>query len=295
MTAPALELPGPLVTADWLARHLGDERLVVVDASVLGVETPGGFRWLSGLDDHLIEGHVPGAVFADVLEEFSDPAGRFPFTRPDLDRLTTAAREIGIDDESIVVVYDSSIGHFAARLWWLLASAGFAGVAVLDGGLTAWRARGGAVETGFQAPRRAGRLSLTPLDEYWADADEVRRIVDGEADAALVCALSPAEFRGEAGRRPRRGHIPGSVNVPVGSVVDRESRTQLHGEALSERLAPVEALAASRVVVYCGAGIAAAGTGFALRRAGRADVALYDGSLDEWAADPEAPLVTLAS
>lgn len=290
---PALDLPADLVSTEWLAEHLGDPGLVVVDASVLGAETPVGFRWLSGLDEYLIEGHVPGAVFADLLEEFSDPDGAFAFTRPDVERLERATRDLGIDDDVSVVVYDTSIGQWAARLWWLLASAGIGRVAILDGGLARWRADGRALETGFEAPRPAGRLTLRAREHFWADADEVRRIVAGEADAALVCALSPSDFRGETGRRPRRGHIPGSVNVPVGSLVDRESRTHLHGAALDAGLAPATATGATRVVVYCGAGIAAAGTGFALRRAGHADVAVFDGSLEEWAADPEAPLVSL--
>lgn len=290
---PALDLPADLVSTDWLAAHLGDPGLVVLDASVLGTETAVGFRWLSGLDEYLIEGHVPGAVFADLLEEFSDPDGAFSFTRPDLSRLERAAREVGIDDEVAVVVYDSSIGQWAARLWWLLASAGVDRVAILDGGLARWRADGRAVESGFESPRAAGPLTLRAREGFWADEREVRRIVAGDADAALVCALPPSDFRGETGRRPRRGHIPGSVNVPVGSVVDRESRTLLHGAELEARLAPATADGASRVVVYCGGGIAAAGTGFALRRAGHADVAVYDGSLDEWTANPDAPLVTL--
>lgn len=290
---PALDLPADLVSTDWLAAHLGDPGLVIVDASVLGTETPAGFRWLSGLDEYLIEGHIPGAVFADLLEEFSDPDGTFSFTRPDATRLEHAARDVGIDDDVAVVVYDTSIGQWAARLWWLLASAGIDRVAVLDGGLARWRAEGRALETGFEPPRDAGGLTVRPREEFWADGGEVRRIVAGEADAALVCALAPSDFRGETGRRPRRGHIPGSVNVPVGSVVDRESRTLLHGAELGARLAPATSGGASRVVVYCGGGIAAAGTGFALRRAGHADVAVYDGSLDEWTADPDAPLVSL--
>jgi len=193
-----------------------------------------------------------------------------------------------------VVVYDSSIGQWAARLWWLLVSAGVERVALLDGGLARWRAEGRDVETGFEAPREAGALTLTPREGFWADGPEVQRIVAGEADAALVCALPPSDFRGETGRRARRGHIPGSVNVPVGSVVDRETRTLLQGAELDARLAAATEGGAARVVVYCGAGIAAAGTGFALRRAGHPDVAIYDGSLDEWTADPAAPLVILA-
>jgi len=290
----ALDLPASLVSTEWLARHLGADGLVVVDASVVGAETPAGFRWLSGLDDYLIEGHVPGAVFADILEEFSDPEGAYSFTRPDDARLERAARELGIGDDVAVVIYDSSLGHWAARLWWLLASAGVDRVAVLDGGLTRWRADGRAVETGFESPRAAGSLTLSPRDGFWADRHEVLAITSGETtDASLVCAAPPSDFRGETGQRPRRGHIPGSVNVPISAVVDRESRTFLRGEALQEGLAPATAAAASRVVVYCGGGIAAAGTGFALRQAGHQDVAVYDGSLDEWAADPEAPLVTL--
>ena len=290
----ALDLPSPLVTTDWLAEHLGDERLVVVDASVLSIATAAGARWLSGLDEYLIAGHVPGAVFADLLEEFSDPDGRFTFTRPTLDRLERAARDLGIDDDIAVVVYDSSIGHWAARLWWLLNAAGFDRVAVLDGGLARWQAEGRTLEPGFEVPRDAGTLTLGHVDGFWAELDEVRRISEGESDAALVCALSPSDFRGETGARPRRGHIPRSVNVPVGSVVDRETRTQLRGSALAERVAPATSAGAARIVVYCGGGIAAAGTGLALRRAGHTDVAVYDGSLDEWAADPELPLVILA-
>lgn len=289
----ALDLPASLVTTEWLARHLGHDGLVIVDASVVGAETPAGFRWLSGLDEYLIEGHVPGAVFADILEEFSDPDGEYSFARPDETRLERAARELGIDDEVAVVIYDSSLGHWAARLWWLLASAGVDRVAILDGGLTRWRADGLAIETGFESPRVAGSLTLTPRDGFWADRHEVLAITTGETDASLVCAAPASDFRGETGQRPRRGHIPGSVSVPISAVVDRESRTFLRGEALQERLAPATDPAASRVVVYCGGGIAAAGTGFALRQAGHSDVAVYDGSLDEWAADPEAPLVTL--
>lgn len=204
---PALDLPSDLVSTDWLAAHLGDPGIVVVDASVLGTETAAGFRWLSGLDEYLIEGHIPGAVFGDLLEELSDPDGPYSFTRPEPARLERAARDLGIDDGVAVVVYDSSIGQWAARLWWLLVSAGVERVALLDGGLARWRAEGRDVETGFEAPREAGALTLTPREGFWADGPEVQRIVAGEADAALVCALPPSDFRGETGRaRPSRPH-----------------------------------------------------------------------------------------
>ncbi|WP_350349374.1 rhodanese-like domain-containing protein [Agromyces sp. G08B096] len=287
----ALELPSALVGPDWLARHLGDERLVVVDASVIGAETEAGFRWLSGLDAYLIDGHIPGAVFADLLEQFSDPLGAFSFTRPGTDRLAEAAREVGIDDTRTVVVYDSTLGHWAARLWWLLTSAGFDRVAVLDGGLGRWRGEGHPLETGFESPRAAGDLSLDERPGWWADAADVRAVLDGTSDAALVCAAPRSDFTGETGRRARRGHIPGSVSMPIGAAVDRERGTFVDGDARDAVLSGVGG--ARPVIVYCGGGIAAAGVGLLLRQAGRTSVAVYDGSLDEWAADPDAPLVTL--
>lgn len=283
----------PLISTDRVADLLGDPRLVVVDATVLGVESELGFHWVSGLDDYLIEGHLPGAVFGDLVEEFSDHGSRLSFTRPDVARLTEAARGLGIDDGSTVVVYDSSIGQWAARFWWLLRAAGFDRVAVLDGGLARWRAEGRTIETGYVAPRTAGDLTLVDRPERWADREEVGRISSGELEGALVCAAPAGDFRGESGRRARRGHIPGSVNVPLSALVDRESRAYLSGEALTERLAPATEADAGRVVVYCGAGIAASGTALLLTVAGHQDVAVYDGSLDEWVADPDAPLVSL--
>jgi thiosulfate/3-mercaptopyruvate sulfurtransferase len=174
---------------------------------------------------------------------------------------------------------------------WLLRSAGVARVAVLDGGLRRWKAEGRDLETGYEPPRAAGVLTLSPDEGFWADRGEVQAVVEGRAEAALVCASPAGDFRGESGRRPRRGHVPGSVSVPVAAIVDRERGTLLRGADLEVRLA--RTVSGGRILVYCGAGIAAAATAFALRQAGEGDVAVYDGSLDGWAADPHAPLVSL--
>ncbi|QAY73377.1 sulfurtransferase [Agromyces protaetiae] len=289
MSTARLELPDSLVSTDWLAGHLDDERLVVLDASVVGAETAAGFRWLSGLDAYLIDGHIPGAVFADLLEEFSDSDGPYAFTRPDLFRLAEAARSTGIDDTRTVVVFDSGLGQWASRLWWLLAAGGLDRVAILDGGLAKWKAEGRPLETGFVAPRPAASVTLAERPSWWADRAEVRRVVDGEASASLVCSASRTDFTGETGRRDRRGHIPGSVHVPLTAVVDRETNAFLP-DAPDVPAGPDE-----RVIAYCGGGIAAAATAFALRRAGRRDVAVYDGSLDEWSSLPDAPLVSLSA
>lgn len=287
-------LARPIVSTQWLADQLGRDGLVVIDASVLFVPAfDGRYRYLTGEDQYLVEGHVPGAVFADLLEHLSDADAPHPFTRLDPERFAAAVGALGIDDDSVVVVYDSAVGQWASRLWWLLRTAGLDSVAVLDGGLTAWRQEARPLETGHVAPTPRDGLTVREERPLWVDKAEVERVVRGEAPGALVCAVPPKEFTGEAGQRPRRGHIPGSRSVPAARLVDRETNTLLPHDRLRALFGDV--LDAERVVLYCGGGVAAAADALALTLLGVRDVAIYDGSLNEWAADPEAPLVVTAA
>jgi len=274
------------VTTGWLAERLGEPGLVVVDATVFPVA--GGY--VTGDEKYLLEGHIPGALFADLIDDFSDPEGRFPFTRPDAARFAAAAGALGIGPGTAVVVYDAALGQWASRLWWLLRSFGHDRAAVLDGGLTAWLAEGRPVETGHVEAAPAVFVAQE-RPELWIDKAGVERILAGEESATLVCATPPGEFAGAAGSRPRAGHIPGSVSVPAGRLVDPGTRVFLEEEGLRTALAPA---LGGRVVAYCGGGIAATAAAFALALLGEEDVAVYDGSLNEWAADPDAPLVTSA-
>jgi len=285
-------LPGPLVSAQWLADHLGSDDLVVVDASVVAFTQPNGRPGtLSGHEQYIAEGHVPGAVFADLIDDFSDPEGRFPFTRPDATRFAAQAGDLGIGPGTTVVVYDTAVGQWAARFWWLLRAFGHDAAAVLDGGLTAWAADGRPVDRGHVEPVPAAFVPRERADA-WVDKSYVERVVRGELDDALVCAVPPKEFTGETPARSRAGVIPGSSSVPAGHLVDREARTAVPEPRLRELLAP--ALGAPRVVAYCNGGIAATAAALQLVRLGEPNVAVYDGSLNEWAADADAPLVTLA-
>lgn len=288
----AVNLAAPLVSTQWLADQLGSDQLVVLDASVLYVAGfDGRFSYLTGEDQFLVEGHIPGAVFADVLEHLSDPEARYPFSRPDRAAFEAAVSELGIDADTTVVVYDSAVGQWAARVWWLFRGYGYDAVAVLDGGLRAWRAEGRPLDTGH-VPPRSGRTFTAGVErpQLWADRAEVERIVTGEDAGALVCAAPPKEYSGEAGQRSRRGHIPGSTSVPAARLVDRGTNTLLPAEQLRPLFA--DALAAERIVLYCGGGVAAAADALALTLLGAPDVAVYDGSLNEWADSPELPLET---
>jgi len=284
------ELVSPLVSTQWLADHLGGEGLLVVDASVANFTQPNGRTgYLSGHEQYLLEGHVPGAVFADLIEEFSDPEGAYPFTRPDAARFAAAAGALGVGDGTTVVVYDTAVGQWAARLWWLFRAFGYDRVAVLDGGLKKWAAEDRELALAVVEPARAV-FTAEPRPELWAEKADVEAVVRGEREAALVCSVPPKEFTGEVVSRPRAGHIPGSTSAPAGLLVDREHNTLLEPDALRERLAP--ALGAPQVITYCGGGIAAASSALALTLLGERSVAIYDGSLNEWVADPDAPLVT---
>ncbi|WP_104127008.1 sulfurtransferase [Cryobacterium sp. Y57] len=285
----------PVVSTQWLADHLGSDHLVILDATVLALApSDSGPRYLSGRDDYLTKGHIPGAVFADLFDVFSDPAGEFDFSRPSADLFEAAAASVGIDNTTTVVVYDAVVGQWAARIWWLFRAFGYDNVAVLDGGLTKWHAETRPFATGGTRPQVVGGFTATPRPELWVDKSFVESIIAGTADAALVCSVPPAEFAGTAGSRPRVGHIPGSVNLPAGTLVDPATNTFLRGDQLRATVAPSVAASAAgasgHLVTYCGGGIAASASALALIRAGHEHVSIYDGSLNEWAADASAPL-----
>ncbi|MFC4223057.1 sulfurtransferase [Lysinibacter cavernae] len=280
----------PIVSAQWVYDHLGSEDIILVDASAFLVDTPDGkYAYVSGDEEFMVGGHLPGAVFADLINEFSDPSTGVPFSKPDVQRFADAAGAIGADNEKTIIVYDSSFGHFAARLWWLFRAFGYDRVVVLDGGLKAWNANEFPLEYGHVEPDPCS-FTADERPELWVDKAFVEGIVAGTEQASLVCGLPPKEFTGAVNPRVRGGHIPGSVSAPVVRLLDKATNTFLGREALADRLG--EATTADRVVVYCGAGIAAAADALALTLIGHKNVALYDGSLIEWAADPGAPLVT---
>jgi PPOX class probable F420-dependent enzyme len=282
----------PLVSLSGLLVRLEHAEPVVLDATVALAKPrhDGDHTSESGLAGWAAE-HIPGSRHADLLEALSDPEAAYHFARPAPEALARALAALGVTDGAEVVVYDRADGLWAARLWWLLDWLGVP-AGLLDGGLKAWRDAGLPVESGpAPAPITGGVLTPRPRDGRWVTREDVQRWLDGGADANVVCALGPDVYSGAAPTRyARRGHIPGTGNVPARTLLAADGR-YLPVERLREVLADL--LADERPIwLYCGGGISATVLGFALRAAGRDDVALYDGSLEEWAADPELPLVT---
>lgn len=295
--AMAPVLTSPVVSTQWLADHLGADDLTIVDATVLvdvghaGDGDPTSVSYATGRDRFERDGHVPGAVLADLLADFSDPGSDLPFTRPSVDRFEAATSALGISNGSTVVVYDTLDGRWASRLWWLFRAYGHDAVAVLDGGWSHWLAQGKPYDLGDVRPTPA-RFVATERPGHWVDKAFVESVVAGDVRAALVCGSPRDEFDGIAGPLARAGHIPGSVSVPS-ETLRADDGTLARESVLRDRLAVVPD--EPRTVVYCASGVSASVDALAFAVLGRHDVSVYDGSLAEWVTDPSAPLVPVAA
>ncbi len=282
-------LPTPLASTSWLAEHLDDPDLRILDATVVLTPPAGaGDEWSVASGQSLHDAaHVPGAHYANLIDDLSEPEGRF--TRPSAERFTAAIERLGVGDGTRVVVYDRGGGVWAARLWWLLRSFGFDDAAVLDGGWALWEAEGRPV-TASPTPV-AGPASFTARERpsLFADRDDVLAVVN-DGGACLVNALDREDFEATStDRYPRPGRIPGSLSVPAGRLTDPATGRVLPVEELRAAFADVLARP-GRKITYCGGGIAATADALALTLLGEEDVAVYDGSLAEWTADPALPL-----
>lgn len=275
----------PLVQADWLAAQLGNPALRVFDATVevrrlLGVPVvrSGRRAWRRS--------HVPGSGFAD-LRTLSDPhAPRRTFTLPTITHFAVEMGRLGVGDDTQVVAYDARENMWAARLWWLLRVFGFRDAAVLDGGWSAWR-RGGHPTCAAPCGYEPATFVAHPGNDLVVGKDDVLAAID-DPDVCLVNALGRRQHRGEVNEYGRRGHIPGSRNLTAWEVLDRA--TQRYRPLPELRAKAAEVLDHKRIITYCGGGVAASSVALVLTRLGHENVAVYDGGLQEWCADPSLPL-----
>ncbi len=248
-------------------------------------------RWALGDDrgrERYLAGHLPGAVYADLDTELAAPAspgeGRHPL--PPVADLQAAARRWGIRTGDAVVAYDATGGLAAARAWWLLRWGGLGDVRLLDGGLDAWVAAGGDLETGDVVPE-PGDVVLAGAGMPVLTADEAAALP--RSGGVLLDARAGERYRGEAEPvDPRAGHVPGAVSAPTTENLSADGtfRTDLAG-----RFAALGVRPGTVVGVYCGSGVTAAHEVAALAQAG-VEAALWPGSWSQWSADPSRPAAT---
>ncbi len=265
----------PLIAAAELAARRADPDLVVLDATApLPGETGDPADWFR-------DGHVPGARRFD-LDLFSEPGADHPHTVPSATRFASLAGALGIGDDTTVVVTEGRRPFAAARAWFLFRLFGHDRVAVLDGGLPAWRAEGRAVETGDAAAVAAPRRFVPRLRNRLLVG--LGDVLDGAGGALLLDARAAGRFDGTAPEpRPglRSGAIPGSRNLPYGALLEADGRFR-SAAALRALFAEIGATPDRRLVASCGTGVTAAMLLLGLAVAGM-EGALFDGSWTEYA------------
>lgn len=280
----------PLVESGWLETQLGAPDLRILDCTVkLGPDgaVSGRADWEST--------HIPGSAFADLIHDLSDPENtRYSFPFPPAERFAAAMSRLGVGDGTRVVLYDAGPNMWAARLWWMLRAYGFDDAGVLSGGFARWMREGRPVSSeGASYP--SGQFVPRPRPDLIATKEDVLESINS-GDRCIINALSAdAHYGRTPPRRGRPGHITSSVNLPASgaeSILDPETLTYLPLDQIQAKFKEVGALDKERVITYCGGGIAASSAAFALHLIGVDNVAVYDGSLSEWANDPTLPMET---
>lgn len=281
--------PEYLISPRQLAADLGNDKRRIFDATVfLTPAAQGGYRAESGLAKFR-QGHLPGAMFLDLIEAASDTGTGLGFSLPPVAQLETLFRNLGVDDDSEVVFYSSGHIMWATRAWWLFHYCGHRRVRVLNGGFRAWR-EGGLPVTTDDTQYPPGTFTAHADACLFADKDDVLAAI-GKSDVCTVNALSPEVHAGEGDfTYGRRGHIAGSVNVFYDHLLDNGFFKD--DAALREALAASGLLVAPRVIAYCGGGISATVDAFACLLVGQENVAVYDGSMSEWVRDEALPMET---
>lgn len=279
------EIITPIVTTEWLAKHLSAPDVRVIDAS--WYLAPAGRNAWAEYDD----AHIPGAVFFDI-DEISDTSSTLPHMMPDPAKFASRVKALGLGDGARLVVYDGSGLFSAARVWWMFRAMGHKAISVLDGGFPKWTREGRPVDD--HRPIRTSR-HFTPRPNHMLirGLSQMKYNLESKAEQVMD-ARSPGRFHAqEPEPRPglRGGHIPGSKNVyyarllnPDGTMRSPDSIRQAFKDAGIDVQAPV--------VASCGSGVSAAILLLGLAVIGAPDGALYDGAWAEWGGDTSLPAAT---
>ena len=277
VTPSPMDDPRTLVSTDWLAAHLKDPDLRVLDAS-----------WYlpdQGRDAKAdyAAAHIPGARFFDI-DEISDQRSALPHMAPPVEKFMSRMRAMGVGDGHQVVVYDGAGLFSAARVWWTFRLMGKMDVAVLDGGLPKWRAEGRELEDTPPVVRDR-HMTVSRQNQLVKDVTQVAHAAK-LAQAEIIDARAAARFKGEVAEpRPglRAGHIPGSKNVPYATLLNADGTLKPPAELKAVFEAAGVDLGRP-AITSCGSGVTAAILSLALERIGHRTHALYDGSWSEWGA-----------
>ena len=277
--------PTSLASTDWLAEHLNDPDLRILDGS----------WYLSSANrnskaEYDLE-HIPGARFFDI-DEIIDQSSELPHMAPPPEKFITRMRTMGIGDGHQVVVYDSAGLMSAARVWWLFRLMGKRSVAVLDGGLPKWRLEGRPVDD--MRPVVSERHFTVRFQNQMVRNMSQVDAASKQGSSVIVDARSAERFAGiapEPRQGLRSGHIPHSLNVPFEQLLNADG-TMKDQVGLKEVLDAISVDFSKPVIATCGSGITACILALAFERLGKVDWSVYDGSWAEWGASGNVVKVT---
>jgi len=270
-----------LVSAEHVAEHLADPRLLVFDCRYELTRPEAGRESWS-------RAHLPGAVHADLHHDLAGPttprSGRHPL--PDPRDFAARLRRWGVNDDSLLVAYDDATGMWAARFWWMTAKwLGHPHVAVMDGGLRRWLQLGLPVTADPAAPRPAGGFVGEPRADAWVDADATQAAAL-DPQRRVLDARAPERYRGEVEPiDPVAGHVPGALNHPVAGINGADGRLRPASELAESFRQTLGPVAPSATITMCGSGVTACHLLLAMEHAGLPGARLYPGSWSEWSRD----------
>jgi len=284
-----------LVETEWLQQNLDALGIRVFDCAAYPMQNPDEtlrrkFPLLpqSGRTQ-FEEGHIPGAGYIDIAGELSDSLSHLPLMMPSPQQFADVMGKYGIGTDSRVVLYSKANPIWAARVWWMLRASGFDNVRILDGGWAKWCNEDRPVSKDA-CQYLPDQLEVHPRAGVFVDKEAVLSVVGDEA-VRLIHAMPESVYAGSGDIVfGRRGHIPGSVNVPAGSLHDSDSGCYLPVQQLQEIFDQVEVDQVERLITYCGGGVNGANDAFVLTLLGYENVAVYDGSMNEWGNDDSLPI-----
>jgi thiosulfate/3-mercaptopyruvate sulfurtransferase len=275
----------PLVSTEWLAEHLDDPRVRIVDCRHYYV--PG----MSGRAEY-DRGHIPGAVFFNWSEELKATDDPIAFKLPRGEQVKQAMERLGVGDDTILVGYDDEGGHHVSRVWLVLQVVGHDNVRILEGGITKWRAEGRPISTEPPAPRSATFSIGQENASQVVTAEQVLAALN-DPNTVILDVRRWGEHTGEDNRAKHGGRIPGSVWALWNDNLDWDgNRTFLDPEAIRVRHQALGVTPDKRVITYCQGAVRAVHAALALRMAGYPNVEIYDGSWEEWGSRDDLPYDT---
>ena len=280
-----LSIKTPIVSVDWLRKHYDEPNLIILDTAMKKIVTE---------ENETVEVskvQLKNARFLDIQNAFSNSASRFPNTMLSAQEFSKAAQKLGINNDSAIVVYDTIGIYSSPRVWWMFKAMGHDNIAVLDGGLPAWRKAKLPLEKGREYKGEQGNFEATYKSDFFSNRTVVLRAINDSSKLTLD-ARTKNRFLGitpEPRERLRSGHIPNSINLPYSTLVENQKmKSPKELATIFNEIAAKD----TELIFSCGSGITACILALGAEIIGLDNISVYDGSWTEWGSFTELPIAT---